>query len=124
VEPLLHIIATYVALTLEAIAILLITIGSIEALAGVLRFGLFGHATGMARRAVWLDFARWIVAALTFQLAADIVSTSFSPTWDEVGRLAAIAGIRTFLSFFLDRELESTRELQRTRDSEALNRQA
>jgi uncharacterized membrane protein len=123
VETLLHIVATYMALALEAIAILLIAIGSIEALAGVLRVGLFGRATGMARRAVWLDFARWIVAALTFQLAADIVSTSFSPTWEEVGRLAAIAAIRTFLSFFLDREFESTRELQHTREAEALNRQ-
>jgi uncharacterized membrane protein len=124
VETLLHTVATYVALALEAIAILLIAIGSIEALAGVVRVGLFGHSTGMARRAVWLDFARWIVAALTFQLAADIVSTSFSPTWEEVGRLAAIAAIRTFLSFFLDREFESTRELQHARETEARSRQA
>ena len=108
-ETLLHIVATYVALTLEAIAILLIAIGSIEALAGVLRVGLFGHATGMARRAVRLDFARWILAALTFQLAADIVGTSFSHGWEEVGRLAAIP---TFLSYFLDREVADTRRLQ------------
>jgi uncharacterized membrane protein len=57
-------------------------------------------------------FARWLVAGLTFQLAADIVSTTSAPTWQEIGRLAAIAGIRTFLSYFLDREVDSTRELQ------------
>ena len=34
----------------------------------------------MQKRAVWLEFAGWLVAALTFQLAADIVNTSFSPS--------------------------------------------
>ena len=59
-----------------------------------------------------MKFARWLVAGLTFQLAADVVSTSVAPTWDEVGHLAAIAAVRTFLSFFLDREMETKNELQ------------
>jgi len=48
---------------------------------------------------------RWLVAGLTFQLAADIIGTSVVPTWDEVGRLGAIAVIRTFLNYFLERDL-------------------
>jgi uncharacterized membrane protein len=76
--------------------------------------------TNMQMRSVWLQFAHWLVAALTFQLAADIVNTSLAPTWDEVGRLGAIAAIRTFLSYFLDREVESTRKLQHAaREGEA-----
>jgi uncharacterized membrane protein len=55
---------------------------------------------------IWLNHARWLVAGLTFLLAADIVETAFSPTWNELGRLAAVAAIRTFLSYFLDREME------------------
>ena len=110
-EALLHEIAHYVALVVEAIAILIIAIGSIEALVNIFR--VLSRASGMQKRAVWLEFAGWLVAALTFQLAADIVNTSFSPTWDEVGRLAAVAAIRTFLSYFLDREVENTRKLQR-----------
>jgi uncharacterized membrane protein len=111
-EALLHEIAHYVALAVEAIAILIIAIGSVEALINILRIMLAPHSTGIQKRGVWLEFARWLVAALTFQLAADIVNTSFSPTWDEVGRLAAVAAIRTFLSYFLDHEVESTRKLQ------------
>ena len=110
-EALLHEMAHYVALVVEAIAILIIAIGSIEALVNIFR--ALSRASGMQKRAVWLEFAGWLVAALTFQLAADIVNTSFSPTWDEVGRLAAVAAIRTFLSYFLDREVENTRKLQR-----------
>ena len=110
-EALLHEIAHYVALVVEAIAILIIAIGSIEALVNIFR--ALSRASGIQKREVWLEFAGWLVAALTFQLAADIVNTSFSPTWDEVGRLAAVAAIRTFLSYFLDREVENTRKLQR-----------
>jgi uncharacterized membrane protein len=42
------------------------------------------------------------------------VSTSFAPGWNEVGRLAAVAAIRTFLSHFLDHEMEATRRLQQS----------
>ena len=59
--------------------------------------------------------ARWLVAGLTFQLAADIVQTTVAPSWDEIGRLAAIAAIRTFLTFFLDRDIDTMREFQRRR---------
>jgi len=111
-EALLHEIAHYVALIVEAIAILIIAVGSVEALIAMFRVLSTRTATGIAKRAVWLNFAQWLVAALTFQLAADIVSTSFSPTWDEVGRLGVVAVIRTFLSYFLDREVENTRKLQ------------
>ncbi len=30
----------------------------------------------------------------------------YSPTWDEIGRLAAIASSRTALNYFLERELK------------------
>ena len=111
-EALLHTIAHYVALGVEAIAILIIAVGSIEALFNMARVMVAPAVTGIERRKVWLNFAQRLVAALTFQLAADIVSTSFSPSWDEVGRLGAVAVIRTFLSYFLDREVENTRKLQ------------
>lgn len=112
-ETLLHDAARIVVLCAEAIALLLIAIGIVEAVVNIARLLLRGHATADRKRDVWLEFARWLVAALTFQLAADIVSTSLAPGWEEVGRLAAIAAIRTFLSYFLDREVEQTRLSQR-----------
>jgi uncharacterized membrane protein len=114
-EVLLHDIAHDVALAIEAMAIAIIAFGTLETLLGMVRFVARSDATGEDRRAVWLMFARWLVAGLTFQLAADVVNTSFSPTWDELGRLGSIAAIRTFLSFFLDRELDDTRQRQHRR---------
>ena len=42
----------------------------------------------------------------TFELAADIVGSVISPTWMEIGQLGAIAVIRTFLNYFLEKDLE------------------
>ena len=113
-EAILYAVGHSVALTVEAIAIVVIATGTVEAVGNTIRIMRAPRVTGADRRTVWLDFAGWLVAALTFQLAADIISTSFSPSWDEVGRLGAIAAIRIFLSYFLDREVENTRRLQHT----------
>jgi uncharacterized membrane protein len=109
----LKLIAAYVSLGLQAVAILMIVVGAIEAVIGILRVMLAGYARNAEKRAVWLEFARWLIAGLTFQLAADIVQTTVAPTWDEIGRVAAIAAIRTFLTCFLDRDVDQVRDFQR-----------
>jgi uncharacterized membrane protein len=53
-----------------------------------------------------LTLARFLALALEFQLAADVLGTAVSPSWTEVGRLAAIAVIRTALNYFLSREIK------------------
>ena len=104
--------AHQVALALQGLAIAVVAIGSAAAVVDAVRVALVARRDEEERRAVWLRYARWLVAALTFQLAADIVGTSMAPTWDDVGRLGAVAAIRTFLSYFLDHEMERTRRLQ------------
>lgn len=58
-------------------------------------------------RGVQLRFARYLVLALEFLLAADILATLRAPTWQEIARLAAVAAIRTGLDYYLSRELEA-----------------
>jgi uncharacterized membrane protein len=105
-----------VSLAIDAVALLTILIGTIEAVAGGARLMFTPAATNHARRQVWLRYARWLVAGLTFQLAADIIETAIAPDWDAVGRLAAIAAIRTFLDYFLERDVAEISN----RDREAL----
>jgi uncharacterized membrane protein len=106
VEQALHVGAQYLALVLEALALLVIAIGAVEAAIGIVR-AMARPMIDAAKRGVWLAFAHWLVAGLTFQLAADIVHTTVAPSWDDIGRVAAIAAIRTFLTFFLDRDIEA-----------------
>ncbi len=61
-----------------------------------------------------MQLSQYLVLALEYQLAADILSTSIAPTWSALGRLAVVAGIRTALNFFLGREMDA---LQTSSDS-------
>lgn len=98
-------------LTIDAMALIIIAGGTIQAfVAALLEVGR--GVTGHELRAVWIRYARWLVAGLTFQLAADIIESAVAPSWEEIGKLAAIAVIRTFLNFFLERDLSEARERQ------------
>lgn len=57
-----------------------------------------------------LTFGLWLALALEFQLAADILSTTISPSFEELGKLVVIAVVRTFLNYFLNKELEEESE--------------
>ena len=59
--------------------------------------------------AIRLTLARYLALALEFQLGADILSTAISPTWEQLGKLGAIAIIRTALNYFLSREMRDER---------------
>ena len=82
---------------------MVIAVGVLVAIAGLVRHVL--HERGSSFTPVRLAFARYLTLALELQLAADILSTSVAPTWDRIGKLAAIAVIRTVLNYFLEREL-------------------
>lgn len=103
----LELVAANVALTLEFITVIAVVIGAVVAVVGLGRHFLVSREPmGPAIRAVWLDFAAWILIALEFALGADIVRTAIAPTWDEIGQLGVVALIRTGLGVFLDRDIE------------------
>lgn len=99
--------AGYVALAAELCSVICIAIGMVETLVqATVVVGSRRDQSRQARRAVWTKFAMWIVLALEFALAADIVRTAIAPTWDDIGRLGAIALIRTALNYFLEKDME------------------
>jgi uncharacterized membrane protein len=107
-ELILKEIAGNVALAAELVCVLCIAVGAVQAVAQTvwaIGRGQVSHKS--IRRGVWRSFAAWIILALEFALAADIVRTAIAPSWDDIGQLAAIAVIRTGLNFFLERDLEA-----------------
>ena len=58
-------------------------------------------------------FGGWLVVALEFQLAADIVATIVSPTYEHLIQVAVVAVIRTFLNYFLNKELTEERKMSK-----------
>jgi uncharacterized membrane protein len=91
-------------------ALAVVIYGTVEAFVAAIRIIVAGRLSEEERSLVWLEFGRWLVAGLSFQLAADIIETSISPSWEDIGRFAAIAVIRTFLNFFINRDMGELRE--------------
>lgn len=107
--------ASFVALLIEGSVVMIATMGTVQALIRVP--GIFSAPEPLvAAKALWLSFAVWILLALEFALAADIIRSAVSPTWDEIGKLAAIAGIRTVLNWFLTKDLEDFRPKSEARE--------
>lgn len=105
----------------EAAAALVIALAAIEAT--VRSLGLFlrrsirdrnddDDGTHDAKEEIRLKLGRWLALSLEFALAADILRTAVAPSWDEIGKLAAIAVLRTALNFFLQREIDGARARQ------------
>ena len=82
---------------------IVIAVGVITAFLGFLRALFLRHAVAFTD--VRLILGRFLALALEFQLGADILSTAIAPSWDQIGKLGAVAIIRTALNYFLTREL-------------------
>jgi uncharacterized membrane protein len=98
-------IAGFIALAIEAAAVIVVSYGAIQALAGVVGSAFSRSTDEMRGREIWLRFATWILLALEFALAADLVRTAVAPTWDDISKLAVIATIRTMLNYFLAKDI-------------------
>lgn len=104
VEHLVVVVVLWLRLAIEAMGAVVIAIGAVLA---AMRFarGAFPPAPEDFI-AVRLTLARFLALALEFQLGADILSTAVAPSWEAIGKLGAIAVIRTALNYFLSREMQ------------------
>ena len=105
-------VTEFAVTAIDAMALLIVAVGTVAAFVAAAR-AVVSPLPGHERRTVWLTYARWLVAGLTFQLAADIIESSITQSWESIGRLGAVAVIRTFLDYFLERDMNETRERNR-----------
>ena len=89
----------WLRLAIESVGALVIAAGVLIGIAMMLRSAVARR--GLDFNGVRLTLARHLALALELQLAADILSTAIAPSWDRIGKLAAIAVIRTALNYFL-----------------------
>jgi len=97
----------WLRLAVEALGALVIAAGVVVVVVALVRHLVAQRGSSFVP--IRLAFARYLTLALELQLAADILSTSVAPTWERIGKLAAIAIIRTALNYFLSKELKDER---------------
>lgn len=120
-EAWLHDLTELSVLLIDAVALAFVLYGTSALIVGVARIAVKGNYPAGAHRSeaircLWLDYARWLVGALTVQLGADIIESAIAPSWESIGQLAAIALIRTVLNIFLARDMAEAR----ARDTDGL----
>lgn len=101
----IKIVAHYASMAAEGVAVIIIIAGIIGSVLNYARKTLFVKVDYPAVTESRNSLAYSLSLALEFLICADILKTAISPTWQDIGQLAAIVGIRTFLNFFLTREL-------------------
>ncbi|WKU06513.1 DUF1622 domain-containing protein [Micromonospora sp. HUAS LYJ1] len=88
----------------ETIGATVIVVGALWAALRIVVEGL-RHRSAAVFTPIRLSLGRFLTLGLEFQLAADILRTAVSPTFAQLGQLAAIATIRTALNVVLRREI-------------------
>jgi uncharacterized membrane protein len=114
IEVVLVHLATATRVLLESLSVLTVLGGLLATVRQALpRFGrrLPERPSNRAR----LTFGSWLALALEFQLGADIVATTTSPSRENLIQLGVVAVIRTFLNVFLSREIEAEERMEQQR---------
>jgi uncharacterized membrane protein len=98
----------YLASGIEAASAVVIGVAAAEAIvrAYVLFFRRDTSFSPDEKEVIRLRLGRWLALALEFEVAADILRTAIAPSWTEIGKLAAIVGLRTALNYFLQQEID------------------
>jgi uncharacterized membrane protein len=108
-EVILENFVAIVTIILEFTAVLCVGAGFITAMILLLKSKHIQFSPLHNR--VRLKFGGWLALALEFQLASDVLKTAIAPSYEHLIQLGAIAIIRTFLNYFLSKELKELPEL-------------
>jgi uncharacterized membrane protein len=108
-----EVVTKYLSSTVEVLAALVIGVALIKFLYRYAKHILHPN-DGITNQTIRIHFGSSLTVALELLLAADILATAIAPSWDDIGKLAAIAALRTALNYFLERELRNNENEMRT----------
>ncbi len=91
--------------TLEIISAVVIAAALVKLLISYLN-SIIKPAYGLSAMKARMLFGSSVAVSLELLLGADVLATAVAPSWDDIGKLAAIAVLRTGLNFFLEKELK------------------
>ena len=94
-----------VAIACHLLAIIVISIGIVKALFIFFKDAVLRGSSAAAVMESRMELGHSFSLGLGFLIGASILRTTLAPTWNDIGQLAAIIGIRTVLNYFLLHEI-------------------
>ncbi len=104
-EEIAKTITVYISHSLEIISALVIAAALVKLVVSYFKTFLIPK-NGLSAMEARMVFGSAVAVSLELLLGADVLATAVAPSWDDIGKLAAIAVLRTGLNFFLEKELK------------------
>jgi uncharacterized membrane protein len=101
-----NVVIGFGVLFVEACGALVVLLGVIRTVVQYILVFLGQRSSNSVTR-LRMRLGQSMVMGLEFQVAADILKTALSPTWNEILLLAALIGLRTVLNYLLEHELRT-----------------
>src|SRR3954452_16024459 len=110
-EEVAKIITVYVGYAVEILAAVIVGLAVIKTIMSYVQ-SIRGTSFILSKEEIRVQFGSSVAVSLELLLGADVLATAVAPSWDDIGKLAAIAVLRTALNYFLERELKHINTMQ------------
>ena len=104
-EEIAKIVTIYISHSVEIMAAVIIGIAVIKTLLNYTQ-NLQRRKDFISKEEIRVQFGSSVAVSLELLLGADVLATAVAPSWNDIGKLAAIAVLRTALNYFLEKELK------------------
>lgn len=102
---------TYLSIVLDGFSVLILIIGVIFALVDFIKLFIHKYTRqehAEANNLIKNALGSYILLSLEVLIAADIIDSIVHPTLEDILKLGLVVIIRTIISYFLNKEIEST----------------
>ena len=93
-------------LAMNTVAVLVLICGVVKATFKFVKNEVSHADKASGLRTIKNDLGAYVLFSLEILIAADIVESIIKPTFEDIGKLAALVVIRTVISYFLGKEID------------------
>lgn len=93
-------------LAMSTVAVLVLICGVIKATVKFVKNEVSHADKAGVLRTIKNELGAYVLFSLEILIAADIVESIIKPTFEDIGKLAALVVIRTVISYFLGKEID------------------
>lgn len=107
-------ISSSIAILVGFIGVIIMTWGALQAAVHCIIYSWQHRRDGLSR--IRIELGQHLALGLEFMVGKDIIESIIRPSWDELGKLAAIIALRTAVTFMLTWELREIKNELRTKN--------